>query len=785
MRRLQATPGFTIAALASLSLALGLNILIFCFTSPVLFKAMPYPEPDRLLDVSMAPPDKPESKGVVTPALYLLLRDKASAGFAAVGAIDAGRSANLAGDASGPAERLNGHRISATALAALGASPLIGRLPAATDEQADAAPTMLLSYPVWQQRFGGRREVVGQSVQVDGEPTQIIGVMPKGFGLLDNSSDAFFPFSFEPPPGQEFQHNLRLVGRLKPGVSMTDAQAAAKVALDEYAQTYPNRDKGWTVELTPWRQARLGGMRGPLTYVQLGVAVILLLVCVSVAVLLRARTVLGSRVLVSAPGASGPVFAESLLLALGGGVLGAALAAAVLPGLREVTPTVIPRLSEVGFDPWAVAFTAVLILAVTLVLGIVPASRASRTNTASRGWAGAVALVALVAVQMALAFVLIAATSLAMRAVGDLSSRDVGINPAGLLSADVYLPRKPYVTRNISGTGATEIAAFDPAGAAVYDRIRSALQQVPGVVQAAGVATHPFAANPFVQFYPADVEHTPDNQVAAQYVAVTENYFNTMGIRIVRGRDFSAADRADSPWVVLVNETLAKQQWPDSDPIGKQLTLTFFPNDEEPAREVIGLVADTIPFRGASEVPPLIYVLQRQQATEQRASLEGRRTVMSFIVRTSGNPLALAEAVRAEVGKVDATTPVASIRTVASYLDAGQTALFQYLETLLGIFAFVVFIAASMGVYALAAYAVSHRQSMVVVGLFAVTAVVIGAAAGWTGWKRLAGVISSFLTNLTIQPSDSGPLIVTGGVLLLTALAIAFAAARRPTAGGR
>jgi predicted permease len=786
LRRLRATPGFTAVALASLAIGIGLNILIFSFTSPVLFKAIPYPEPDRLLDVSMAPPGKPESKGVVTPALYLLLRDRTSAAFEAVGAFDAGRSANLAGDAGGPAERLDGHRISATGLAALGGSPLVGRLPIADDEQASAAPTMVLSYPVWQRRFGGRPDIVGQSVQLDGQPTQIIGVMPEGFGLLDNSSDAWFTFGFEPAPGQEFQHNLRAIGRLKPGVSMADAQAAAKVALDEYAQKYPNRDMGWTVELTPWREARFGGMRRPLTMVQLGVGVMLLLVCVSVAVLMRARTVLGERstVLASTQIRPGVVLAESLLLALGGGAIGAALAAGVLPALRDITPTVIPRLSDVGFDTGVVAFTVVFVVVVTLAVAILPASRASRTETATKGWLGALALVALVAVQMALAFVLIAASTLAMRAVGDLQSRDVGVNPSGLLSIDVYLPRQPYVTRNISGTGA-EIAEFSPAGPALYDRIRAALQTMPGVVQAAGMGIHPFAANPFVQYFVGDAEHTPDNQVAAQYLVVTENYFNTVGIRVVRGRDFSAADRADSPWVVLVNETLAKQQWPDGDPIGQRLTLTFSPNDEEAAREVVGLVTDTIPFRGASEVPPLIYVLQRQQAIQQRASLEARRTVMSFIVRTSGNPLALADAVRAQVGKVDAATPVASIRTVESYLNAGQTALLQYGETLLGIVALVALVAGAVGVYALTAYGVAHRQSRLALGCFVVAAVVIGAATGWTGWMRLADVIASFLTNLRVTPSDPRPLVVIGGVLLVTALVIFFVGARRPTPAGR
>ena len=667
----------------------------------------------------------------------------------------------------------------------------MGRLPVAADEQEGAAPTMVLSYPVWQRRFAGRPDVVGQTVQVDGQPTQILGVMPEGFGLLDNSSDAWFAFGFEPAPGQETQHNLRAIARLKPGVSMAEAQAAVKVALDEYAQKFPNRDQGWTVELTPWREARFGGMRRPFTMAQLAVGVMLLLVCVSVAVVMRARTVLGERTarLASREIRPGVVLAESLLLALGGGAIGAALTALVLPALLDITPAVIPRLSEVGFDARVLAFTVVLIVLVTLAVGILPALRSSRTDTATKGWLGALTLVPLVAVQAALAFVLIAATGLAMRAVGDLQGRDVGINPAGLLSADVYLPRDPYVTRNVSGTGSAEIAEFSPAGAAVYDRIRAALQTTPGVVQAAGVGTRPFASNPFVQFWIGDLEHTPENRVAAQYLAVTENYFNTVGVRVVSGRDFSAADRPDSPWVVLVNETLAKQHWPDSDPLGQKLTLTFSPNDEEPAREVVGLVADTIPFRGASEVPPLIYVLHRQQALQQRASLEGRRTVMSFIVRTAGDPLALGDAVRAQVGKVDAATPVAAIRTVESYLDAGQTALLQYGETLVGIFALVALVASAVGVYALTAYGVAHRQPVLALGLFVVAAVVIGAAAGWAGWMRLADVIASFLTNLTITPSDPMPLVVTGGIVVVTALVVFFVGflvgARRPTAAVR
>ena len=629
--------------------------------------------------------------------------------------------------------------------------------------------TIVLSYPVWQRRFAGRSDVVGQTVQVDGQPTQIIGVMPEGFGLLDNSSDAWFTFGFEPPPGQEFQHNLRAIGRLKPGVSMAEAQAAVKVALDEYAQKYPNRDKGWTVELTPWREARFGGMRQPLTMVQLAVGVLLLLVCVSVAVLMRARTVLGERsaVLASKQLRPGVVLAESLLLALGGGAIGAALVAWGLPALRDITPTAIPRLSEVGFDAGVVAFR----------------SSSSSCHAGGRDPAGVTSLADRhrdkgVARRDGACGARGRPGGAGIRAHRRGRSGDASgwrsarprrrHQPGGPAERRRVPAARPVRHANVSGAGSAEIAEFSPAGAALYDRIRAALQTTPGVVQAAGVGTHPFASNPFVQFWIGDLEHTPDNQVAAQYLAVTENYFNTMGIRLVRGRDFSAADQPDSPWVVLVNETLAKQQWPNGDPIGQRLTLTFSPNDEEPAREVVGLVADTIPFRGASEVPPLIYVLHRQQATQQRASLEGRRTVMSFIVRTSGDPLALGDAVRAQVGKVDATTPggvdshgrvvpqCRPDRAAAVWRDASRH--LRARRTGRG----------AVGVYALTAYGVAHRQSVLTLGLFVVAAVVIGAAAGWAGWVRLASVIASFLTNLRVTPSDPMPLVVTGGIILVS-----------------
>jgi predicted permease len=773
LRHLRATPGAAALAVLSLMFGLGLAVLIFAFTSPALVKPLPYPDAGRLVDISMAPPDRPESKGPLTPPLYARLRDNTGTAFEAVGVFDAGRTANLAGDAVGPAEHVSGHRITATALAALGTKPIIGRLPAAADETA-TVPALLLSYPVWQQRFAGHADIVNQTVPVDGQPMQILGVMPEGFGLLDNSSDAWFVESFEPTPAQATQHSLRGIGRLKPGVSMAQAQTAANAALAQYATEFPTRDKGWTVELTPWREARFGGLQKPLAMVLGAVGVMLLLLSVNLALLLLARR---SRSASAAPldrSGSGRVLTESVLLAIAGGIAGTVLAAVILPGLRDAAPTLVPRLDEVGIGAVVLLFAVVLSIVTGLVFGFVPALRAARregtgeaggTRPGMLAAAGATVLVVLLAVQVALAFVLLAGTGLGLRAVSSLKAQDVGVNPAGLLSADVYLPRSPYMTVQPAEPGTVEMAEYSADGPALFDRIRTSLQTMSGVVQAAGVATHPFASAPFVQCFIGDVEHTPDNRVAAQYLAVTENYFNTLGIRIVKGRDFSADDRPDSPWVVLVNETMAKQSWPDVDPIGQQLTLTFQPNDEEPARSVIGVVADTLPFRGATQVPPLIYVLHRQQATGQRSSFEGRRMVMSFLLRTQGDPLAIGPAVRARVGTVDMTAPVTAIRTVESYLDAGQTALLQFVAAILGVFAIVALVIAVTGVYALTAHGVSRRRSRVLVVLRAIVAVVAGATVGFVIWSKLGETIASFLTNLTVTPSDPVTLAWACGLL--------------------
>ena len=427
-------------------------------------------------------------------------------------------------------------------------------------------------------------------------------------------------------------------------------------------------------------------MRRPLTMVQLGVGVMLLLVCVSVAVLMRARTVLGER--------SAVLASRQTVLASCSPKACCSRSAAVrsAPPSPRHSRAVIPRpCSRVSARSGSTPACRVHCRPHRLCDaggGILPA-RASRTDTATRGWLGALTLAALVAVQ--------GDAGIRAHRCGrfcDASGRRSAKSrrrhqPGGSAQRRRVPAARPYVTRNVSGPGRRD-RRVQPRRGRLRSHSRGAADDAGRRPGGGRALTHS----------PQPVRAVLDRRRGTHARQPGRGAPGRHGKLLQHGGDsprswpgFSAADQPDSPWVVLVNETLATQQWPNGDPIGQRLTLTFSPNDEEAAREVVGLVADTIPFRGASEVPPLIYVLHRQQAT--RAARLARKPAHGDVVHrsTSGDPLALGDAVRAQVGKVDATTPVASIRTVESYLNAGQTALLQYGETLLGIVALVALVA--------------------------------------------------------------------------------------------
>ena len=798
VRRLVRTPGFTLLAVTSLALGLGVNTVMFSFMNAVLLQPLPYPDPAQLVTISFSPPRNPGMRGMLPPPMFFLLRDH-SRSFAAVGVFDGGRSVNLTDDTSGfAAERLAGHRISATALTAFGVRPLLGRFHLPQEDLSGAEPTILLSHALWQRRFGGRADIVGQSALIDGHSTTIIGVMPASFELFDNSSDAWMPFAFAPSAAQASQRWLRGVGRLKPGVSIEQASAELGSIAREYEGAFPERGKGWTLSLQPLDDAFFGGMRQPLVLLQTAVGLVLLIACANLAALLLTRAVSRQRELAvrAALGQSRAAIVrqlmiESLLLSLAAGVVGAFVTWISLRPLVALTPAWFPRLNAVGIDARVFLFCLGACVVTSIVFGLIPALQVSRPNlvralhdsgaraTGSRS--RLMQLQGLVVVQVTLAFVLLIGAGLVITTLVRLQNADLGVDTSGLLSLEVQLPRAQYMKENVGVAPGITLVDYDPSGPLLIDRIHEALQTIPGVTQAAGITNPPLTGHGNVEFRLEGAPPTADPSFAS-YEMVTPNYFATMANRLVRGRDFNAGDQPNSPWAVVVNEAFVRQYWPGQDALGKRMTFRFYNNDGERPREVVGVVADTRQYRGQTEVGPIVYALYRQQLVRQRASLEIQRMRMSFVVQTIGDPSALAATVRAAIARVDPAVPISEVRSVDSYLSA-QLQGERFFATLFGIFAAVALSIGVIGIYGVTAHSVSvrYREFGIRRALGAGTGNVVGLVVRRSLIILLLGValgvgaslvLTRFLENFLwgVRRSDPAIFVAIATILVVTGL---------------
>ena len=468
-------------------------------------------------------------------------------------------------------------------------------------------------------------------------------------------------------------------------------------------------------------------MRAPLVTLQAAVAFVLLIACANLAALLLTRSVARERELAirsalgqSRAGTVRQLLTESLLLSFAGGTVGAFLGWLLLKPLRLITPEWFPRLDDVGFDSRVLLFSIVVCVVTAIVFGLIPAWQASRPNlaaslresgrAASGGRGRRLQLNALVTLQIALAFTLLVGAGLMIRTLVELRSVDFGVDTSNLLSFSIQLPRGIYMKANVgqAAGGSIGLVDYNPAATVLIDGIRESIGRVPGVESAAGSVALPLAGGSFAQFR---VEGGPPGREGAQGSVcqyVTPDYFKTLKMRLVQGRDFTETDQFGSPWAVVVNEALVKSLWQGESPLGKRLIFSFYPGDHEPPREVVGVVADTRLFRQATSPQPVIFALQRQQSVRQRASLEAQRMQMSFVMRTRGEPMAVAASVRAAVARVDSSIPITGLRPVNSYLDA-QTDQPRFIATLFGAFAGIALIIGAIGIYGVTAHGVTLR----------------------------------------------------------------------------
>jgi putative ABC transport system permease protein len=811
------TKGTAAVAVLSLALGIGANTAIFSLINTTFLRPLAYTKPDRLAMVWSYPIDRPEQRHPASLSSYYAVRD-GNHSFETVGAVNNGPGAvrNLGAERDGtPPEQLKGLTLSPSMFDVFGVSPLQGRAFTKAEDQVDqVAPVVLLSYHLWQNRFGGDRSIVGRTITLDGTPTTVIGVMPADFRFFEAPVDFVAPLEATHSLEQSKQGFNFVIGRLKPGVSIKQAQAEMNTIAAQLAAIDPDRNRGNGALVQALQDAAYGSFRSPLLILQGAVAFVLLIACANVAGLLLARaTSRRTEMAIRAALGAGrrrivcQVLTETIPLSALGGVLGVFLA---WGGLRLFVASAFPafpRLHEISVDTQTLCFTALVVFATSLTIAMVPALQASKADIANslaefgRGGTSGVARQhlrgSIVTVQIALALVLMVGAGLMINSFVRLQRTDLGVDPRNLLTFEFGFPQAETVKPSGAYRGLA-ISSVNPVTGITFEGMLDRIRRVPGVVSAAATSRPPLngvgvSMRFLIEGRPASPVGNSSNprepDQIANYFAISPNYFSTMKTRLLEGRDFTLGDTA-AP-VLIINQTMAHRFFPSEDPVGKRITLDWVP-DEKP-REIVGVVADTFLTRLQRDKVPVMYVPFAQQAPRWPASNWFDRARMYFVLRTSVDPMSLVPVVKSEAAKVDRNRPAVNFKTVEQTLD--QQVQYQYLRfyvLLLGAFGGVALALAVIGLYSVMSYSVSQRTRELgirialgadgkkVVGMVlgqAMILVALGLALGLTGAFALTRVIATFLYG--VSSTDVITYIGVSASLTIGALIASLIPARR------
>jgi putative ABC transport system permease protein len=785
LRSLLRQPGILYTSLASLALGIGATSAIFSVAYAVLVRPLPYPDAERLVTVWETMPGN--DTRLVAPGNYLDLRIQATTvdALAAYSATEV----NVAGAAE--PERVRGMTVTGEFFPMLGVTAEIGRVfTGADDERSDRL--VVLSAGFWQRRFGADPAIVGRVIRIDDVAHTVVGVAAGSFRFHDRAelwrlADRGVPTLAGLPPevarGRDV-HIIEVIGRLKPGVTIDRAQSEMQTIAARLAAAHPETNTGLGVNVVALRQTVVGDTRPAILLLAAAVGILLLIACANVANLLLARSAarrreLAIRVALGANRArlARQLLAESLALAIAGGLLALVVARLALSALLRLAPEDLPRAAEIGLDPAALAFTAIASIGTGLLFGLAPALSASTPpaaalHEASRGAAGGRRSSrlrrALVVSELTLAQILLGAAGLLIASFVRLAATDAGFAPTGLLTMQVALTAEKY---------------SDPARREqFYDAALQELRALPQVSAAGSVMVLPIEGSRNRGVWIVGRPDPPPGQnQSVDFQIVSDEYFRALGVPIVRGRGFGPADARNAEPVTVINLAMASRFWPGEDPIGKQIR---FGGPVPIPRTIVGIVGD-VRHRGLHRATdPQAFIPYRQD-------FEPLWKSGAFAIRTADDPAALTAAARAAIARVDPDQPVGRIRTMEDVV-ARSMAPRRFTMTLATALAGLAAALAGVGTYGLLAWLVASRRREIGIRMAlgaaprSILGMIVGQALGLAGVSAALGLIGALalggaMRTLLFATTPSDPMTlgaVTIGLGVLALLASAVPACR-------
>jgi predicted permease len=788
-------PGVTTLAVITLALGIGANSAIFSVVNAVILRPLPYQNPDRLVSLWEKVPER--GRWRVAPANFFDWK-KQNTTFEDMAAFGAGTMTLTGG---GEPEQLLGTRATAGYFAVIGVEPELGRSFTAEEYEPGKGQVAILGHNFWQRRYGGNANILNQSIILDGTSYTVVGIMPPaifpswpnaaGKYSFDQTQQQFWiPMSFSAQfAGLRTAHVLGVLGRMKPGVAVAQAQADMNTIGARLEHEYA-ANKGEGIIVNPFMDEMVGSVRPVLMTLLGAVGLVLLIACANIAGLLlaqhasRSKEVAIRTALGAARGTIVRQFViESLLLSAMGTVAGLVLARAGIDLILKLVPDQLPRFSQTELSWRVLGFTILLSLLTCMLFGLLPAWQASKSDlqatleqgrrVSGPGAARQRFRQLLVVFQMSVAVMLVIGAGLLMKSFWHLRNVDPGFKPANVLSLGVTLPQSKYAQQQ-------QINTF-------YTQLLERISALPGVEASSIAYDHPLQANWIDSFGIEGRPAVPGESLSANFSPVSSDYFRTVGTPLISGRLFTPQDDQDHPGVVVVNETFARRYFPREKPLGQKLQLSpparIWSNQKFTSFEIVGIVRDVKSGGLSAAAEPAYYV----------PAVQAPLVDMTILVRTKDDPTAILPALRRTVWSLDPDQPVVNVSTMEKIVS-DSIAQPRLSMTLMGLFGGLALVLAAVGIYGLLSYAVTQRtqemgirialgaQVRDVLGLIlkqGLLLVLLGEALGLIGSFALTRVIGSLLFGVT--PTDAPTFAVVALVLAAVAMFACYFPARRAT----